>query len=96
MPTDERLLVDLPLDLNRVSAADLELVDGIGPTLAARIVEFRRQHGAFRHIADLEEVHGIGAKTLDRVRAQLSVIDDGPPAGLVPLAPSPGRAIRDP
>jgi competence protein ComEA len=58
-----------PLDLNRASAADLELLPGIGPSLARRIVDDRAEHGAFSSIEALQRVHGIGPRTIERLRA---------------------------
>jgi competence protein ComEA len=56
-----------PLDLNRASAAQLQQVPGIGPTLAERIVAARERR-PFQKVEDLRRVSGIGAKTLDRLR----------------------------
>jgi len=51
-----------PLNLNAGTAADLEGLPGIGPALAARIVEFRQKNGGFKKIEDLMSVKGIGEK----------------------------------
>lgn len=59
------------MDLNRASAADLDRLPGIGPVLAARIVEHRRHHGAFRHVDELLGVPGIGPRLLERLRPAL-------------------------
>ena len=40
----------------------LDEVDGIGPTLAERIVEYRTENGGFRSLGELREVEGIGEK----------------------------------
>ena len=56
------------LDLNRATAAELEALPGIGPSLAARIIEQRRTAGGFRSVEDLLEVRGIGEKTLAKFR----------------------------
>jgi competence protein ComEA len=47
--------------INRASAEELATLPGIGPALAARIVEYRTAHGAFATIDDLGAVPGIGA-----------------------------------
>jgi competence protein ComEA len=50
------------LSLGSATLEQLDQIDGIGPTLAQRIVEYRTQHGGFRSIGDLREVEGIGEK----------------------------------
>jgi competence ComEA-like helix-hairpin-helix protein len=55
------------IDINRASAADLELLPGIGPKLAERIVADRSQNGSFRNVKDLIRVNGIGPATLSRI-----------------------------
>ncbi len=58
-----------PIDLNRVSARDLELLPGIGPRLAQRIVDDRaRRGGAFATIEQLGDVSGIGPAKLAALR----------------------------
>lgn len=60
------------LALNRASAAELACLPGIGPALAARIVEDRARHGPFREVKELERVAGIGRALLGRVAPRLS------------------------
>lgn len=62
-----------PLNLNQASAAELEALPGIGPTLAARILAFREEHGPFRSVEDLLQVSGIGPKTLEGIRDKVTV-----------------------
>jgi competence protein ComEA len=57
-----------PLSLSSASAEDLERLDGIGPTLAGRIVEWRTAHGGFASVEQLLEVSGIGPTRLDNLR----------------------------
>jgi competence protein ComEA len=59
------------LDLDSASVADLDGLPGIGPVLAARIVEHRRLHGRFRHVDELLLVPGIGPRLLARLRPWL-------------------------
>jgi competence protein ComEA len=64
---------DTPIDVNLASAADLERLPGVGPALAARIVDLRARDGPFASIDDLRRVRGVGAATLERLRARLAV-----------------------
>ncbi len=52
------------LDLNSADAAALEALPRIGPVLAERIVEWRREHGRFSSVDELAEVPGIGPALL--------------------------------
>jgi len=61
------------IDINTASAEELTELHGIGPVLAARIVEYREQHGPFASIDDLASVQGIGAATVDGLRERASV-----------------------
>lgn len=56
-----------PVDLNRAGAAELESLPGVGPALAARILEHRARGGGFRSVAELEQVPGIGPRLLARL-----------------------------
>lgn len=58
----------LLLDVNRSPADSLELIPGIGPVLAARIIEYRREHGGFTSVDSLVKVPGIGPVTLDKIK----------------------------
>ncbi len=58
------LAMGQPLSLNHATAADLESLPGIGPSLARRIVEGR----PYRTLADLDRVKGIGPKKLASLR----------------------------
>lgn len=60
-----------PLDLNAATLEQLDTLPGIGPALAARIVAYRDEHGPFRQIEQLNEVKGIGARTLEKLRPLL-------------------------
>ena len=55
------------VDINRATVDDLIALPGIGPALAARIVDMRREQ-MFASVEDLVRVHGIGPATLERLR----------------------------
>lgn len=56
------------VSLNRASAKSLESLPGVGPALAARIVEWRDRNGSFSAIEQLLEVSGIGAKLFENLK----------------------------
>jgi competence protein ComEA len=59
------------LGLGTATVEQLDEVDGIGPTLAERIVEHRAAHGGFGSLAELQEVEGIGEKRFQTLREAL-------------------------
>ncbi len=61
------------VDVNTATQEQLEQVPGIGPALARRILEWRRQNGPFETLEELLHVRGIGPRTLDRLRPYLEV-----------------------
>lgn len=48
------------INLNTASAEQLQQIDGIGPSLSQRIVDYRETHGRFKSVEELKEVSGIG------------------------------------
>ena len=57
--------------LATATVEQLEELDGIGPTLAERIVEYRDAHGGFRSLGELRDVEGIGEKRFESLREAL-------------------------
>jgi competence protein ComEA len=45
----------------------------VGPKKAAAIVDFREKNGPFKSIYDLDEVYGIGPKTIDKNQDRIIV-----------------------
>lgn len=62
-----------PVNLNTASEADLDSLPGVGPVLAARIVQWRTTNGRFTSVDDLGEVSGIGDKLLAQLRPLVTV-----------------------
>src|SRR3954449_3243243 len=60
-----------PVSLATATAEDLDSLDGIGPTLARRIVEYRQQHGGFHSLDELRQVDGIGDKRFQQLKNAL-------------------------
>lgn len=64
------------VNVNTASAEELDTVPGIGPALAARIIAHRDQNGAFRSVSDLQDVRGIGPRSIERMAPSLTVTGD--------------------
>lgn len=62
-----------PIDLNLATRAELQLLPGIGPSMAERIDAYRILHGPYASVDELRKVPGIGPKTLERLRPWLVV-----------------------
>jgi competence protein ComEA len=53
------------ININTASAEELTQLKGIGPSHAAKIVEFREKNGPFKMPEDVLQVPGIGQKTFE-------------------------------
>ncbi len=66
-----------PININTADADTLAAeLTGIGAAKAAAIVAYRESHGSFKSLDDLVNVKGIGAKTLEKNRANLVIETD--------------------
>lgn len=61
------------ININTASAAELETLPGIGPSLAQRIVAYRQEHGPFRTIEDIKNVSGIGEGRFAQIKDLITV-----------------------
>ncbi|MFT7610819.1 MAG: competence protein ComEA [Candidatus Aldehydirespiratoraceae bacterium] len=61
------------INLNDADSAALETLPGIGPSIAAAILQHREQEGRFERVEDLLEVAGIGPARLDQLEALVTV-----------------------
>lgn len=61
------------VNINTASVEQLSTLPGVGPKLAARIVEHRTKSGAFRSAQDLMNVKGVGEKNYAKLEPWVSV-----------------------
>ncbi len=59
------------VDVNRAGEGELETLPGVGPALARRIVASRKEKGAFRSMADLTRVRGVGPALAAALRSRV-------------------------
>ncbi len=62
-----------PIPINQADEELLITIPGIGPVLAKRIIEFRKQHGRITAIEELDDVKGIGQAKLKILKTHLVV-----------------------
>lgn len=77
----------LRIDVNSAEEAQLDLLPGIGPRLASRIVHDRLSEGPFASLDDLARVSGLGPRLIERLRPY--AVADTPQ--IIHTAASPGR-----
>ncbi|MET3142594.1 UNVERIFIED_ORG: competence protein ComEA [Arthrobacter sp. UYEF10] len=53
------------VNLNTASVEELDALPKVGPVLAQRIVDWRKEHGSFTSVEDLDAVDGVGPKMLE-------------------------------
>ena len=68
---------NIPVDLNRATAVQLESLTGVGPSLAAAILDHRGRFGPFASIDDLLAVSGVGPAKLAGLSDQVRVAPTG-------------------
>jgi competence protein ComEA len=68
-----KIKVQWPLDINTATDVELQKVPGIGPGLAAKIIQYRTDSGLFQKYEDLQKVAGIGKAKLEKFRTYLTV-----------------------
>ena len=55
------------VNINTAGVKELETLPGIGPVKAQAIVDYRGENGDFESVDELDEVKGIGEKTLEKI-----------------------------
>lgn len=80
------------ININNATAEELaNALPGIGPGKAQRIVDWRRENGAFQYLEQLLEVSGIGPKTLERITPFIHFGDSSEAVSARPLSDRSSR-----
>jgi len=80
-----------PVNINTADAPTLmAAIKGVGEKKAHAIVQYRKEHGPFKSIDELANVPGIGEKTVEKNRNNLTVGKSG-----VPVDPKPAPVVNN-
>lgn len=61
------------VNINTANLAELTTLPGVGEATAQKILDYRREHGLFRQLTDLEEVKGIGEGKFKELRRHITI-----------------------
>lgn len=61
------------IDLNTATSEQLQMLNGVGPSTADAIIQYRDAHGEFKTVDELTNVKGIGEKKLQQLSEDLIV-----------------------
>jgi comEA protein len=61
------------VNINSASSDDLQKLPQIGPKIAQRIIDFRKQNGPFKKAEELMKVSGIGEKVYAKLKDLITV-----------------------
>ena len=61
------------VNINTADAAKLSFLPRVGPAVAERIVQYRKDNGPFKSVEDLMHVRGIGEKTYDLIKPYITL-----------------------
>lgn len=60
------------INVNTAGLDDLQRLPGIGPAMAQRIIDYRKKHGNFKAVEEMDEIEGIGPSTLEKLKPFVS------------------------
>ena len=88
------------VNINSADAAQLALLPRVGPSVAQRILDFRKENGPFKSTEDLMLVQGIGEKTFQLIKPYVAVsgettLKEKVKASKAASAPSPKPAPKE-
>ncbi len=70
---EQKAVSDGKVNINTASKAELMKLEGIGPAVADKIIEYRNTHGPFKKAEDIRKIQGIGKGLWEKNRSAITV-----------------------
>ncbi len=64
---------DQKININTASSEDLQKLPRVGPAVAQRILDYRKENGNFKRVEDIMKVRGIGEKIFAQIKDMITV-----------------------
>jgi len=64
---------DPKVNINTAASEELQKLPRVGPAVAQRILDYRKENGNFKRIEDIMKVRGIGEKVFGQIRELITV-----------------------
>ena len=61
------------VNLNLATLGELQMIPGVGPSTAQKILDYRETHGNYQKISDIKKISGIGDKTYENLKDYIEV-----------------------
>ena len=61
------------ININSADSTELQILNGVGPSTAQKIIDYRESNGKFKKIEDIKNVSGIGDKTFEKLKNYITV-----------------------
>ena len=61
------------ININTATQTELETLPGIGPSIALKIVNYRKEKGKFKNIQDIKNVNGIGDSKFNKIKDLIKI-----------------------
>ncbi|MCC5932977.1 MAG: helix-hairpin-helix domain-containing protein [Balneolales bacterium] len=74
--TETALTPESRININTADAEELVKLPGIGPAIAARIIEYRNENGPFEDISEIKNVRGIGQARFEAIKDYITTQSD--------------------